>query len=168
MEQRKLGKPTDQRMDLLRNQLTDLLWNGKIETTYDRAKEVSRMADKVLTMAIDTYTDTYKKVETRKTDKGEVKVELVNDGPKKLAARRRIMSIVYDRQEQRGDKESAVAFKQRTEHIQHPLIEKIFNEYAPKYTKRAADLGQKGGYTRVLKMGFRRGDNAEAALIELV
>ena len=75
---------------------------------------------------------------------------------------------MYDRQEQRGAKESALAFKQRTEHIQHPLIEKIFNEYAPKYTKRAADLGQKGGYTRVLKMGFRRGDGAETALIELV
>lgn len=59
MEQRKLGKPTDQRMALLRNQVTDLLWNGKIETTYDRAKEVSRMADKVLTMAIDTYRYTY-------------------------------------------------------------------------------------------------------------
>ena len=63
MEQRKLGKPTDQRMALLRNQVTDLLWNGKLETTYDRAKEISRMADKVLTMAIDTYTDTYQKLE---------------------------------------------------------------------------------------------------------
>ena len=181
MDQRKLGKPTDQRNALLRNQVTELLWNGKIETTLARAKEVSRLADKIITLAIDTYTDTVKKVETRikhektKDKKGvvtetekEVKVEIVNDGPKKLAARRRIMSIVYDRQEQRGDKESAVAFKQRTEHIQHPLIEKIFNEYAPKYTKRAADLGQKGGYTRVLKMGFRRGDSAETALIELV
>lgn len=168
MEQRKLGRPTDQRMALLRNQVTELLWNGRIETTYERAKEISRMAEKILTLAINTYTDTYKKVETRKTDKGEVKVELVNDGPKKLAARRKIMSIVYDRQEQRGDKESALAFKQRTEHIQHPLIEKIFNEYAPKYAKRAADKGTKGGYTRVLKLGFRRGDSAELALIELV
>ena len=168
MEQRKLGKPTDQRMALLRNQVTDLLFNGKIETTYERAKEVSRMADKLINLAVDTYTDTYKKVETRKTEKGETKVELVNDGPKKLAARRKIMSVLYDRQEQRKEKESAVAFKQRTEHIQHPLVEKIFNEYAPKYAKRASDLGQKGGYTRVLKMGFRRGDAAELALIELV
>ena len=168
MEQRKLGKPTDQRMALLRNQVTDLLFVGKIETTYDRAKEVSRMADKIINLAVNTYTDTYKKVETRKTEKGEKKVELVNDGPKKLAARRKIMSVLYDRQEQRGEKETAIAFKQRTEHIQHPLIEKIFNEYAPKYAKRANDLGQKGGYTRVLKMGFRRGDAAELALIELV
>ena len=168
MEQRKLGKPTDQRMALLRNQVTDLLFVGKIETTYDRAKEVSRMADKIINLAVNTYTDTYKKVETRKTDKGEVKVELVNDGPKKLAARRKIMSVLYDRQEQRGEKETAIAFKQRTEHIQHPLVEKIFNEYAPKYAKRSSDLGQKGGYTRVLKLGFRRGDAAELALIELV
>ena len=168
MEQRKLGRPTDQRMALLRNQVTDLLWNGKIETTYDRAKEVSRMADKIITLAVNNYTDTVKKIETRKTAKGEIKVELVNDGPQKLAARRKIMSIVYDRQELRGDKESAIAFKQRTEHIQHPLIEKIFNEYAPKYARRASDIGQKGGYTRVLKLGFRRGDSAELALIELV
>ena len=168
MEQRKLGRPTDQRMALLRNQVTELLWNGKIETTFDRAKEVSRMADKIITLAVNNYTDTVKKIETRKTAKGEVKVELVNDGPQKLAARRKIMSVVYDRQEQRGEKESAIAFKQRTEHIQHPLIEKIFNEYAPKYARRAADIGQKGGYTRVLKLGFRRGDSAELALIELV
>ena len=168
MEQRKLGRPTDQRMALLRNQVTELLWNGKIETTYDRAKEVSRMAEKIITLAVNNYTDTVKKIETRKDGKNETQVELVNDGPQKLAARRKIMSIVYDRQEQRGDKESAAAFKQRTEHIQHPLIEKIFNEYAPKYARRAADVGQKGGYTRVLKLGFRRGDSAEMAIIELV
>lgn len=169
MEQRKLGRATDQRMALLRNQVTALLWNGRIETTFDRAKEVSRMADKLLTQAINTYTDTYKKVETRRNDKGqEIKVELVNDGPKKLAARRKIMSVVYDQQEQRQKKESAVSFKARTAHIEHPLLEKIFNEYAPKYAKRATEVGSKGGYTRVLKLGFRRGDSAEMAIIELV
>lgn len=181
MEQRKLGLPTDQRKALLRNQTTALLWDGKIETTYARAKEVSRIAEKILTLAINTYTDTVKKVETRtkhekiKDKKGnvtdkekEVKVEIINDGPKKLAARRKIMSIVYDVQEQRQPKETASAFRGRTEHIDHPLIEKIFNEYAPRYAKRAVDVGSKGGYTRVLKMGFRRGDSAEKALIELV
>ncbi|MDR2201424.1 MAG: bL17 family ribosomal protein [Clostridiales bacterium] len=181
MNQRKLGKPTDQRKALLRNQVTALLWNGKIETTFDRAKEVSRLADKLLTMAVKSYTDTVKKVETRikhekvKDKKGvvteterEVKVEIVNDGPKKLAARRRIMATVYDVQEQRKQKETAAAFRGRTEHIRHPLIEKIFNEYAPRYARRAADVGTGGGYTRVLKMGFRRGDAAEKALIELV
>lgn len=181
MEQRKLSKATDQRDALLRNQVTNLLWHGKIETTYARAKEVSRAAEKILTLAINTYTDTEKKVETRikheknKDKKGnititdkEVKVSIVNDGPKKLAARRSIMAYVYDFQEQRQKGESPSAFRGRTEHIQHPLVEKIFNELAPKYDKRAEELGSKGGYTRVLKLGARKGDGAEVALIELV
>ena len=80
--QRKLGRPTDQRTALLRNQVSELLWNGKIETTNARAKEVARVAEKLLTVAVNTYTDTVKKVETRKNDKGQdIKVELVNDGP---------------------------------------------------------------------------------------
>ena len=170
-EQRKLGRPTDQRTALLRNQVTELLWNGKIETTYARAKEVQKIAEKLLTKAINTYTDVVKKVETRLNDKGkEIKVELVNDGPKKLAARRAIMASVYDLQEQRkiNEKETKTAFRARTAHIKHPLIEKIFNEYAPKYDQRAKELGNMGGYTRVLKLGERRGDSAEAAIIELV
>ncbi|MBR6774062.1 MAG: 50S ribosomal protein L17, partial [Clostridia bacterium] len=79
--QRKLGKPTDQRTALLRNQVTELLWNGKIETTLARAKEVAKVAEKLLTAAINTYTDTVKKVETRKKNDKEIKVEVVNDGP---------------------------------------------------------------------------------------
>ena len=152
-EQRKLGRPTDQREALLRNQVTELLWNGKIETTYARAKEVAKIAEKLLTKAINTYTDTVKKVETRKNDKGQdIKVELINDGPKKLAARRAIMAVVYDLQEQRKEKESKANFRARTANIKHPLLEKMFNEYAPKYAQRAKELGQKGGYTRVIKM----------------
>lgn len=169
MEQRKLGRATDQRMAILRNQSTALLWNGKIETTFDRAKEVSRLAEKILTRAIKTYTDTVKKTEIRKNDKGQdIKIEIVNDGPKKLAARRKIMAEVYDQQEQRQPRESAASFDKRTDNIKHPLVEKIFNELAPKYAQRAKDLGQGGGYTRVLKLGFRRGDSAEMAIIELV
>lgn len=155
-------------MALLKNQVTALLWNGKIETTFDRAKEVSRLAEKVITLAVNNFKDTVKKVETRKTAKGDVKVELVNDGPKKLAARRKIMAKVYDVQEQQKAKESTAAFKGRTADIAHPLIEKIFNELAPKYANRAVELGQGGGYTRVLRLGFRRGDSAETAIIELV
>ena len=167
--QRKLGKPSDQRDALLRNQVTELLWNGKIETTYARAKEVQKVAEKLITAAINTYTDTVKKIETRKNDKGQdIKVELVNDGPKKLAARRAIMASVYDLQEQRKEKESKAIFVARTENIRHPLIEKIFNEYAPKYAQRAKEVGTKGGYTRVIKLGARRGDAAEGAIIELV
>lgn len=173
MSQRKLARPTDQRMALLRGQVTELLWHGRIETTYDRAKEVQKMAEKLLTSAINTYKDTVNKVETRKRPgkKGgveEYKVELVNDGPKKLAARRKIMSVVYDVPEVMKPNETKTSFRERTEHIKHPLVEKIFNEYAPKYDARANELGQKGGYTRVLKLGFRRGDSAEAAIIELV
>jgi len=181
MENRKLGKRTDQRMALLRGQVTQLLWHGKIETTYARAKEVQSLAEKLITLAVNSYTDTIKKVETRikhdkKRDKKgnvtiterEVKVELINDGVEKLAARRKIMANVYDVQEIRAKGETKAQFRIRTEHIAHPLIEKIFNEYAPKYAQRAEDTGTKGGYTRVLKMGPRRGDAAELALIELV
>lgn len=167
--QRKLGRPTDQRTALLRNQVSELLWNGKIETTNARAKEVARIAEKLLTVAVNTYTDTVKKIETRKNDKGQdIKVELVNDGPKKLAARRKIMAYVYDLQEQKQDNETKANFVARTENIRHPLIEKMFNEYAPKYAQRAAEKGQNGGYTRIIKMGTRRGDSAETAIIELV
>lgn len=167
--QRKLSRPTDQRMALLRGQVTDLLWYGKIETTYARAKEVQRLAEKIITKAIKTYTDTYKKVETRKNAKGqEIKIEIVNDGPAKLAARRAIMGIVYDKPELRGEKEKKADFLARTANIKHPIMEKIFNEYAPKYDARAKESGQGGGYTRVLKLGFRAGDSAEAAIIELV
>lgn len=177
MENRKLGRATDQRMALLRNQVTGLLWNGKIETTYDRAKEVQKMAEKLITKAVNTYADTVKKVETRqrkKTDKKgnvtieEYNVELVNDGPKKLAARRAIMAIVYDVQETKEFNERKADFRIRVGKVQHPLVEKMFNEYAPKYADRAESTGTKGGYTRVLKMGVRRGDGAEKALIELV
>lgn len=167
--QRKLGRPTDQREALLRNQVSELLWNGKIETTYARAKEVSKLAEKILTLAINTYTDTVKKIETRKNNKGQdIKVELINDGSKKLAARRKIMAKVYDLQEQRKENETKANFIARTENIRHPLVEKIFNEYAPKYAQRGKEKGQMGGYTRVLKLGARRGDSAEAAVIELI
>ena len=126
--QRKLSRPTDQRTALLRGQVTDLLWYGKIETTYARAKEVSKIAEKIITKAIDTYTDTYKKTETRTNKKGqEIKIEMVNDGPKKLAARRAIMGKVYDKPEIRGEKEKKAAFVERTKNIKHPIIEKIFN-----------------------------------------
>ena len=84
---RKLGKRTDQRMAMLKNQVSELLWYGEIETTLDRAKEVRRMAEKLITLAIRTYQDevTVKKSVTgAKGDK--VETEFVNDGAKKLAA----------------------------------------------------------------------------------
>lgn len=166
---RKLGKSTDQRMAMLRNQVSDLLWTGKIETTVQKAKEVSRLADKLITLAVNNYEDIIKSEVTEKDEKGkETKKEVIKDGAKKLAARRRIMATVYDLKEQKRKGERKAAFKQRTGDIKHPLIEKIFNEIAPEYKKRIDEKGQGGGYTRIIKTGFRRGDNAELAIIELV
>lgn len=166
---RKLGRPTDQRMAMLKSQVTDLLWYGKIETTVTRGKEVARLAEKVLTLAINTYEDTVKVQKTHKNAKGEVETfDFVNDGAKKLAARRRIMASVYDVQERKADGESKKAYQARIRDIKHPLIEKIFNVYAPKYATRIAENGVGGGYTRMLKLGKRRGDDAEVAILELV
>ena len=166
---RKLNRPTDERMALIKNQATNLLWYGKIETTLEKAKEVQSYAEKILTLAINTYTDTVKTVKESVDAKGaKVKREVVNDGPKKLAARRTIMSKVYDIQEVRAPKESKANFVKRTEDIKYPLIEKIFNVYAPMYAKRAETLGTKGGYTRIVKLGTRNGDCAEMAICELV
>ena len=152
-----------------RNQITYLLWNGTLETTFGRAKDIARGAEQVLTIAINSFEDVVK-VEKEVTNAKGVKQKRVvlSDGPKKLAARRRIMGKVYDLHEVKTKAETKRAFTKRTKDINHPLIEKIFNELAPKYAKRAKEVGQGGGYTRVLKMGARRGDNAEVALVELV
>ena len=165
----KLGRPSKERNALLRNQVSYLLWNGKLETTLAKAKSVRRVAEKLLTLAINTYEDTVKVEKEIKDSKGvKVKTEVVNDGPKKLQARRKLMAYLYDIQEQRGEKETKSSFVQRTEGINHPLIEKIFNVYAPKYAERAKKLGQGGGYTRIIKTTVRRGDAAELAIIELI
>ena len=166
---RKLNRPTDERIAILRNQASNLLWNGRIETTLAKAKDLRSYVEKILTLAINTYEDTVKVTKETVNDKGaKVKREVINDGPKKLAARRDIMSKLYDIQEVRAEKESKTDFVKRTKDIKHPLIEKIFNVYAPKYAKRKETLGTGGGYTRIMKLGTRNGDNAEMAIIELV
>ena len=166
---RKLNRPTDERIAVLRSLATNLLWYGKIETTLERAKEVRTYAEKIITKAINTYEDVVKVMKDTTDDKGvKSQKEVVNDGVKKLAARRDIMSKLYDIQEIRAEKESKADFVKRTADIKHPLIEKIFNVYAPKYAKRKETLGTGGGYTRVIKLGTRNGDNAEMAIIELV
>lgn len=165
----KLGRPSKERDAMLRGLVSSLLWNGKIETTLAKAKSTARKAEKIITLAIASYKDTIKVVKQVKGDDGKkVKKEVLNDGPTKLAARRKIMSYVYDLQEQRQPKESITAYQARIEGINHPLIEKIFNVYAPKYAERAEKLGQGGGYTRVIKMGLRRGDASQMAVVELV
>ncbi len=165
----KLGRPSKERNAMLRGQVSTFLWNGKLETTLAKAKSTARIAEKIITLAINTYEDTVKVVkEIKGADGKKVKKEVLNDGTKKLAARKKIMGYVYDLQEQRKPKESIEAFKARIEGIKHPLLEKIFNVYAPKYAERAKQSGQGGGYTRIIKLGKRRGDAADMAIVELV
>lgn len=169
MANAKLGRPSKEKNAMLRGLVSDLLWYGKVETTLARAKSVRSQAEKLITLAINSYDDVVKVKKEIKDDKGvKVKKTVSNDGPKKLQARRAIMAYVMDRQEQRKPKESIEAFEARTEGINHPLLEKIFNVYAPKYSARAKELGQGGGYTRIIKIGQRRGDASEQAIIELI
>ncbi|MDY5439202.1 MAG: 50S ribosomal protein L17 [Eubacteriales bacterium] len=166
---RKLSKPTDLRMAILKNQVSEFLWFGTLNTTLDRAKEVRKLAEKYITLAINTYEDTVTVTKNKKNLKGEtVAVEFKNDGAKKLAARRKLMASLVDLQEIKGEKESKSAYKARTAEVAHPLVEKIFNEYAPKYAERAKELGQGGGYTRILRVENRLGDNAEMVILQLV
>jgi len=109
---RKLGRPSDQRRALLRNLTTALLEHGKIETTVTRAKEVKRIADKMVTLG----------------KRGD------------LHARRQAISYI----------------------TQEAVVKQLFDEIAHKYTER------NGGYTRIYRVGPRRGDGAEMAIIELV
>ena len=165
---RKLGMTTTQRKAVLRNQASNLLWYGRIETTLGRAKELRPYVEKIITLAVNSYEDVVETTVTTKDKKGkDVTAKVLKDGGKKLAARRKIMALTYDLQEQRG-KETMKDFKVRTEGVQHPLVEKIFNEIAPKYAQRAEELKQRGGYTRIYRLGERRGDAAEVAIIELV
>lgn len=169
MANAKLGRPSKEKNSMLRGLVSDLLWFGKVETTVARAKSVQRQAEKLLTLAINSYEDIVKVEKEIKDAKGvKVKKSVSNDGPKKLQARRKLMSYLMDRQEQRKPKESIEAFKARTQDINHPLLEKIFNVYAPKYATRIKEVGQGGGYTRVVKLGQRRGDSAEMAIVELI
>ncbi|MBQ9714574.1 MAG: 50S ribosomal protein L17 [Clostridia bacterium] len=166
---RKLGRTSKERNALLRGLASQLLWYGKIETTAEKAKELRSYVEKLITKAVNTYDDNIE-FEVTKTDKKgkEVKVTSVKDGAKKLAARRAIMAKTYDLQEVKAFNEKKSEFKARTADVQHPLMDKIFNEIAPKYAARKEELGQGGGYTRIYLLGERRGDGAEVAVIELV
>lgn len=169
MDTRKLGKPSDQRLALVSNLATDLLWYGHIETTFDRAKSAARLAEQIITLAVNTYEDVVTSEKTTLDNNGkEKKVTVSKDGIKKLAARRKIIALVQNRQEQRKKGEKLADFEARTQGIEMPLVEKIFDDLAPKYAERAKEKDRKGGYTRVIKTSIRRGDNAQMALVELV
>lgn len=165
----KLGRTAEQRVALLRNQASELLWYGKITTTKAKAKELQPYVEKIITKAISVYDDNieYDVVTTDKKGK-EKTVKGVKDSPKKLAVRRQLIAKLRDLQEVKPFSEKKSEFKARTADIQHPLMEKLFNEIAPKYAQRADELGQGGGYTRIYLLGKRPGDGAEEAIIELV
>lgn len=168
-QQRKLGRPADQRKALLRNQVTQLIWHGKIQTTEARAKEVRSIAEKFVTLAIRECDNTVQVEKTFNNDKGQSVTEtFVNDAPSKLHARRQMMAYLYDLQEVKKADESKADFKERTKDNKHPVIEKLFREYGPKYKARKEEVGQGGGYTRILKLGPRKGDGAEMVILEFV
>ena len=170
---RKLGRTTDIRMAMLRNLLTDLILNGKIETTEARAKEVKAIADSLISLAVkekDNFETVDVKVSKAKLDsKGNKVTELVKskngkeylkvvreettekrqkDMPSRLNARRKMMKTLNKVKDEKG------------KNIDLPS--KLFNEIAPKYE------GRVGGYTTIIKVGQRRGDAAETVILKLV
>lgn len=168
MANRKLGKPTDQRVAMLRNLTTALIWNGKIVTTETRVKEVRSIAEKMITLAVREYKNSETVEKDVMNEKGQVsKVEKVQDLPSKLHARRQIMAYLYDVPELKKAKERKSAYKERTKDRAHPVVEKLFRDLAPKYDARIQE-GMKGGYTRIYKLGARRGDAAPMVVLELV
>ena len=167
--QRKLGRTADQRKALLRGLVTDLIWYGRIETTEAKAKEVRRIADRMITLAVKECENTVSVTKETHNDKGQlVTLEVTNDAPSKLHARRLMMAYLYDLQEQKKQDESKADFKERTKDNKHPVVEKLFREIGPKYKARNAEKNCSGGYTRIYKLGPRRGDAAEMVVLELV
>lgn len=174
---RKLGKTTAQRKALLRGQVTALIHNGKIVTTEARAKEVRKIAEGIIAMAIrekDNYEEVTVKAKVARKDKDGKRVKEVVDGkrvtvfdevdktikkdlPSRLHARRQMLKVLYPVTE--VPKETA-GRKRNTKKIDLPA--KLFDEIAPKYTDR------NGGYTRIVKIGQRKGDGALEVLLELV
>jgi len=168
MANRKLGRAGDQRAAILRNLTTALIWNGKIVTTETRAKEVRSIAEKLITLAVKEYQNSEIVEKDTYNEKHQiVKVEKHVDKPSKLAARRQIMAYLYDVPEQKSKDESKADYKERTADRAHPVVEKLFRDIAPKMDARIQE-GKKGGYTRMFKLGPRRGDAAEMVVLELI
>ena len=174
---RKLGKKSDQRKALLRSQVTQLIYNGKIKTTEARAKEVRKIAEHLITLAIrekDNFEEVTVKAKEARKDKDGKRVKEVVDGkkvtvydevektvkkdkPSRLHARREMLKVLYPVSE---IPESAEGKKKAIQKVD--LTEKLFDEYAVKYADR------KGGYTRIVKIAQRKGDGALEVILELV
>lgn len=167
--QRKLGRTADQRKALLRNQVTNLIWHGRIETTLAKAKEVRSAAERLITLAIRECENNVEATKEFHNEKGQlVTITVQNDAPSKLHARRLIMAYLYDIQEQKKEDESKADFKERTKDNKHPAVEKLFREIGPKFKARNAEKGCAGGYTRIYRLGPRRGDAAEMVILEIL
>ena len=174
---RKLSRPADQRKALLRNQVTALIYRGKIVTTEAKAKEVRKIAEGLIAMAVrekDNYETVTVTTKVPRKDKDgkrvkevvdgkkvtvydEVQKEIKKDKPSRLHARRQMLKVLYPVKE--VPKEAA-GRKKNTKQIDLPA--KLFDEIAPKYADR------NGGYTRIVKIGQRRGDGAMEVVLELV
>lgn len=174
---RKLGRNSSQRKALLRNQVTNLLYNGKIVTTEAKAKEIRKIAEGMIALAVkekdnfETVTVTAKVA--RKDENGNRVKEVVDgkkvtvfdnvektikkDNPSRLHARRQMLKTLYTVTEVPT---AAAGRKKNTKTVD--LTDKLFEEIAPKYADR------NGGYTRIVKIGQRKGDAAMEVLIELV
>ncbi len=174
---RKLGRTSDQRKALLRNQVTNLLYHGRIVTTETKAKEVRKIAEGLIAMAVrekDNYeTVTVTAKVARKNAEGkrekqvvdgkkvtvydEVQKEIKKDMPSRLHARRQMAKVLYPVTEVPA---KAAGKKKNTKEIN--MTDKLFDEIAPKYADR------NGGYTRIIKIGPRKGDAAMEVVLELV
>ena len=174
---RKLGRNSSQRKALLRGQVTALIENGKIVTTEARAKEVKKQAEKLITLAIkekDNFETVKVSAKVPKKDANGKRVKEVVDGKKvtvydevekeikkdkasRLHARRQMLKVLYGVTEVPTQ---AAGKKNGTKSVD--LVAKLFDEVAPKYVSR------NGGYTRIVKIGQRKGDAAMEVLLELV
>lgn len=174
---RKLGRTSSQRKALIRSQVTALLHNGKIVTTEARAKEIRKVAEGLIALAVkekDNFETVKVTAKVARKDKDgkrvkevvngkkvtvydEVEKEIKKDMPSRLHARRQILKVLYGVTEVPTQ---AAGRKKNTKSVD--LAAKLFDEIAPKYTSR------NGGYTRIVKIGQRKGDGAMEVLIELV
>ena len=174
---RKLSRTADQRKALIRSQVTALLHNGKIVTTEARAKEIRKVAEGLIALAVkekDNFETVKVTAKVARKDKDgkrvkevvngkkvtvydEVEKEIKKDLPSRLHARRQMLKVLYDVTEV---PQAAAGKKKNTKSVDLP--KKLFEEIAPKYVSR------NGGYTRIVKIGQRKGDAAMEVVLELV
>ena len=174
---RKLSRTSAQRKALIRNQVTNLLYHGKIVTTEAKAKEIRKVAEGLIAMAVkekDNFETVKVTAKVARKDKDgkrvkevvdgkkvtvydEVEKEIKKDMPSRLHARRQMLKVLYGVTEVPA---AAAGKKRNTKSVD--LVAKIFDDVAPKY------VGRNGGYTRIVKIGQRKGDGAMEVLIELV